>query len=360
MNVTFPPVMAYIWGVLAALDPAFRTATDGSDAGVRVAMKLPATIADFGLAAGAAYVLRSEPRWAIAGALAVLLSPAVLELSAWWGQYESIYVLFALVAFVFAIRNQPNLAAGALAFAVMTKPQAVPLLVPFAAWFLARYGLARTVRFGVVGLAVIVVLWLPFVPFGGPLDYLGNLREYANDIFAVLSLRAWNPWWIFQTLYGGGEFIGDSATVLGPVSLRVIGLGVAALLDAAVFVAVYRHPTPRSLALGTAAASLVAFNALTTMHERYAFPALVFLALWLPERNVRWTWIAFSVVFTANLLAASPPNDIVRTLIPIDGIVGIAGAIAMTGVLIATLAMLLRPPVRQREERATPVPIAAT
>ena len=30
-NITFGPVMAYIWGALAAIEPAFRTATDSSD-----------------------------------------------------------------------------------------------------------------------------------------------------------------------------------------------------------------------------------------------------------------------------------------------------------------------------------------
>jgi Gpi18-like mannosyltransferase len=357
-NVSFPPVMVYIWWLLAALQPVFRTATDASDATVRILMKLPGTVADFGLAALAAYVLRFSPRWAIVAALGLVLHPAILDISAWWGQYESIYVLFGLLAFVLAVRDRPNLAAVALAFAVLTKPQAIPFLVPFGAWFLARYGLARTARYAVVGLVAVLVLWLPFLPFGGPVNYLRNLADYQNQTYAVLSLRAWNPWWIFQTMYGGGEFIGDSAAVVGPVTLRLLGVAVAAFLEAVVFVAVYRHPTSRSLALGIAASSLVAFSALTTMHERYAFPALVFLALWLPERSVRWTWIAFGVAFTANLLAAIPPTDAVRTLLPVGGVVGIIGSTVMTAVTVVTLALVLRPPVR--EDTTSPATIPST
>jgi hypothetical protein len=135
-------------------------------------------------------------------------------------------------------------------------------------------------------------------------------------------------------------------------------VAVAAFLEAVVFVAVYRHPTSRSLALGIAASSLVAFSALTTMHERYAFPALVFLALWLPERSVRWTWIAFGVAFTANLLAAIPPTDAVRTLLPVGGIVGIIGSTVMTAVTVITLALVLRPPLR--EDTTSPATIPST
>src|SRR6185369_4395320 len=92
------------------------------------------------LALGAvlAWHLRSTPRWAIAAALLIFLHPAVIDVSAWWGQYESIYVLFGAVAFVLAVRGHSLFAAVALAVAVMTKPQALPFLVPFAAWFLAR------------------------------------------------------------------------------------------------------------------------------------------------------------------------------------------------------------------------------
>jgi Gpi18-like mannosyltransferase len=357
-NVSFPPVMVYIWWLLAALQPVFRTATDASDAPIRILMKLPATVADFGLAALAGYVLRFSPRWAIVAALGLVLHPAILDISTWWGQYESIYVLFGLLAFVLAARDRPNLAAVALAFAVLTKPQAIPFLVPFAAWFLARYGMGQTARYAIVGLATILVLWLPFLPFGGPINYLHNLADYQNQTYAVLSLRAWNPWWIFQTMYGGGDFVGDAAAVVGPVTLRMLGIVVTAFLEAVVVIAVYRHPTPRSLALGLAASSLVAFSALTTMHERYAFPALVFLALWLPERTVRWTWVAFGVAFTANLFAAIPPTDAVRTLLPIGGIVGIVGSAVMTAVTVVTLALVLRPPVR--EDAASRAPIRST
>ena len=44
------------------------------------------------------------------------------------------------------------------------------------------------------------------------------------------------------------------------------------------------------------------------MHERYAYGALVFLALLIPERRLRWLGVAFGIVFTLNLLAAVPPT----------------------------------------------------
>ena len=74
--VTFGPVMAYIWSLLAALQPAFATVTDSTDPAIRVAMKLPATIADFGLAGLIGFALRDRPRWAALGVAAVLLVAA--------------------------------------------------------------------------------------------------------------------------------------------------------------------------------------------------------------------------------------------------------------------------------------------
>ncbi len=65
-------------------------------------MKVPASLADIGLALLVAYALRSRPWWAVIGAAAILLHPAVIDVSAWWGQYESIYLLSALAAVIFA------------------------------------------------------------------------------------------------------------------------------------------------------------------------------------------------------------------------------------------------------------------
>ena len=36
----------------------------------------------------------------------------------------------------------------------------------------------------------------------GPANYLGNLATYQNEIFNVLSLRAWNVWWLLQEAAG--------------------------------------------------------------------------------------------------------------------------------------------------------------
>src|SRR5450759_3251033 len=93
LDLSFPPVMVYVFWGLAHLVPVFGTAADAGDLAARIAIKVPAAVADLGLALGVAYLLRERPRWAIGAALAVALVPLTWYLSAWWGQFESIYVL---------------------------------------------------------------------------------------------------------------------------------------------------------------------------------------------------------------------------------------------------------------------------
>ena len=347
-NVTFPPVMAYIWGLLAAIEPAFKTVTDSSDPGIRVLMKLPSTIADFGLALLALYALRDRPLWGVTAAIAILLHPAVIDVSAWWGQYESIYLLFALTAVVFALNDRNRFAAAALALALMTKPQALPFLIPFAAWFWAKGGLSGFLTAAAIGAGVIVLVWLPFIPADGPANYLHNLDEYQNDIFAVLSLRAWNLWWIVQTVGAGGGFVSDQTAIVGSLTFRYLGYALTALFELVVFFAVLRDPKPRTLILGLAASTLIAFSFLTTMHERYAYGALIFLMLLLAEAPVRWLAIAFGVVFTLNLLAAVPPTTEIGALLPVDGVLGVVGSVAMLIIAFVLLFAVSRPPVARQ------------
>ena len=237
-------------------------------------MKAPASLADLALGGLIAWHLRATPRWAVAGALVVLLHPAVIDVSAWWGQYESIYVLFGVLAFVLAVRGHSLFAAAALAAALMTKPQALPFLAPFAAWFLVRDGWTGTLRAALVGAIVIIVLWLPFIQAGGVQGYVRNLATYQSDVFAILSLRAWNLWWLVQELLAGGSFVSDASAILGPITLRHVGYGLALLGELAVFVARLPGRARReALALGLAAAVLVAFCLLTTEDETDAGPS---------------------------------------------------------------------------------------
>jgi len=336
-NLTFPPVMVYIWGLLAALEPAFRTVTDAADPIVRAVMKTPASLADLAIGLLVAWELRGRPRWAVAAGLGILLHPALIYVSAWWGQYESIYVLSGLIAFMLAVRGHSLTAAAVLAVAIMTKPQALPFLVPFAAYFLARGGIRGLALAGIVGAAVVAVLWLPFVADGGVAGYARSLNEHQGETFAILSLRAWNVWWLVQEAFAGGQFVSDQTAILGPLTFRLFGLVAAGLLEAVVFLAVVRSPTRRTLALGLVAAVLVAFTFLTTMHERYAFGALIFLVLLIPERRVLVLWLAFGLVLTLNLVAAIPPSEHIGAMLPISGPLGVAGSLVMIAITLLVL-----------------------
>lgn len=345
-HLSFGPVMAFVWGILAAVDPVFRTAVDASDLGVRILLKLPGILADFGLAAGVWYALRARPGWAAVGAAVILLHPAIWFVSAWWGQYDSIFALLVLVAYLLATADRDALAVVALTAALLTKPQVAPLVVPFAAWFLARIGwrspasLGRLALLALVALGTTVVLWLPFLAAGGPAKYLANLATYQNDVYPVLSLNAWNLWWLIQELFAPGKFVGDNQAFIGPLTFRVVAYGLTGLLLLVVGAGVYRRPSAPMLALGLATAALVAFAFLTTMHERYAYAAVIFLTLLVPDRRARWIALALGVVFTLNLVAAA--HVYLDGVLTVTGPVGIAGGLAIVAISLVLVVEVLR------------------
>lgn len=339
-QLAFPPVMAYIWGLLAVVEPGFRTAVDGTDPTIRVLMKLPPILADFGLALLVGYALRDRPRWAVAGAVAILLHPAVFYVSAWWGQYESIYLLFALAATLLAISGRNSWAAALIALSLMTKPQALPMFVAFAAWFFATGGWRGLVRTGVVAALVIVIAWLPFVPAGGPSNYLRGLADYQDGGYAALSLWGWNIWWLIQTAVAPGNLVSDTGTLAGPVTVRHVAFMVTGLLELMVALAVLRDPRPTTLVLALAASVLVAFSFLTTMHERYSYGAVIFLLLLVREPRARWLSLALGIVVSLNLLSAAPPTAEIRSLLRATSLIGVLGSTAMlviTGMVYALL-----------------------
>jgi hypothetical protein len=176
---------------------------------------------------------------------------------------------------------------------------------------------------------VAVVCWLPFLAAGGPTNYLHNLGVYQGELFNVLSVRAWNAWWLVQEALVGGRFLADDVAILGPLTFRHLGYAIAALGSLAIGLAIVRRPTPQTLILGLAASTLVLFTFLTGMHERYGFAALAFLALGAADRRMRWAGLAFGAVLTLNLLAAVPPTAQIGELLPIAGLLGVAGSIAM-------------------------------
>jgi hypothetical protein len=83
------------------------------------------------------------------------------------------------------------------------------------------------------------------------------------------------------------------------------------------------------LLLGVAASVLVCFCVLTSVHERYAYAALIFLAPLLPDRRILAIWLALTVVMTLNVVAAVPPTPEIGAAIPISGALGLAGSLAM-------------------------------
>ncbi len=234
------------------------------------------------------------------------LSPGILYDGAYYGQTDTILVMF-LVAAVWAwIRQRPVWLGAMLVAAPLMKAQAVfalPVLgmAILGQWKVWRPYLARIMLGGLVTLAIVAGLaW-----------WTGQLRQFYHgyahlaSYYPLVTVRAYNFWWLLTRPWDKPpqhyDFPRDDTLLLGLISYRMIGVTLFFAVLGLILWRLHRaRYTPYALALALVAAGWAFFNLPTQMHERYSIPAVGLMAL-LPLWDRRWWWSAGLVSITSML-----------------------------------------------------------
>lgn len=277
-------------------------------------LKLPSILADLGLAwiAGtlaarlAPDSLRERLPVRALVAAAVLFNPAIIALSAVWGQVDAVPTLFVLWSLLLLFTGPRSLRRDIAAFllfavSVAIKPQAA-FVLPVMLYALYRRYLHRRPRpevvDGALSIALIGALSFGFwavsgLPFGlGPVPLLRFNKDWAA-VYPVTSANAFNLWGAI------GFWRSDSI-------VRYIGM--LAFLAAVGYVLWRVHRAlergadeARLLTVAAVVVSLLAYTLLTRVHERYMFLSLLVLAPLVFARPLRLGYVALSALFVLNL-----------------------------------------------------------
>ena len=288
-------------------------------------LKLPAILADLGLAwiagtlaariAPAAVGERVPVRALVAAA--VLFNPAVIALSAGWGQVDAVPAMFVLLSILLLFTGKHSLHRDVTAFLVFAvafsmKPQ-TSFALPVMLYALYRRYLHRRSRSelidGVLSIGLVavpaLVLWaVSGLAFGlGPISLIRFYQDAAS-VYPVTSANAFNLWGALGSWRN--DSIGDNVMTIAGISALHIGMllfvaGVALVLWR-VHRAIERGAREALvLTVGAAVIGLLAYTLLTRMHERYMFVALACLAVFAFARPLRLPYAALSGLFLLNL-----------------------------------------------------------
>lgn len=333
-----------------------------------ICLKLPPILADMGMGwlVWRAAARRGVSLWL---PLSIVFNPALIYLSGWWGQYDSLYML-PVLASLLAAGNRRFFAAGLLLGAgVMIKLQTgivAPVLALAALrdagdW---RTGLARLAKLAGGG-ALMPVICL------GPYAADGQAAFLAKRLVTVVSGASWptvnalNGWYVFTLgkgnwVYNAPLLLPDNTPVVFGLSMRSIGLILLAAWLLAVLWLAFRRPRDGALsdheALFWAGAMFIlgVFLWTTQTHERWDFGAVVLLAMlavtgWQPAAR-RVSWVAlyglFTVLHLLNLVWAGPFSFSLYDWYSEKLIWGLPIALATIGVAF----WLMAPPRAERSE----------
>lgn len=274
--------------------------------------KLPSIFADLAIAWGI-YHLISRPKilkiskaaskLAYVLAAIYLFHPAVLFDGAWWGQVDSIGVAFVLFSLIFLCRGKPILASIFITAGFLLKLQTMIFLPLFFlyVWRVSSWqGLTKSLMAAVTTFLIIA---FPF-SFSGNLERTVYLITQNADWFPLLSLRAYNLWWLAS--WGKGMEISDKILVLGPLNAKMLGLILFSLSYLIASLLTFLKPSLKNLLFSFVLAGFAFFMFPTQSHDRYIFPALILSLLFLPifwqKKHERWLVLLFFIILSLNSL----------------------------------------------------------
>lgn len=235
----------------------------------------------------------------------LLLSPALIGNTSFWGQVDAIPSLLSLLSLTLLLKpsnlsSKLTLVSSILyGLAVAYKP--IMLLIAPVLWIVAIRR-QKIWQFPLISGTTFFLTALPFVH--APWEVVSFMWERAIDqagTYPYLSINAWNIW----TITGNLNWNPDNLTVLG-VSGRTLGLSLFFFAQFILYRFWKKQNFELSLSYTLSALTMITFYTFTTrMHERHLLFGLPFLALGvLTNPRLIWHYLLLTLFYSLNLYGA--------------------------------------------------------
>lgn len=246
-----------------------------------------------------------------------LLNPALIYLSAYYGQVDSIFGFFLTGSLILLIDGRAFWAGCLLSLSLWTKIQTLPFIPLFMLVGWTMHGNQRTTRLAGGVLAGSAAALAPFWLTGRLGAVIANSVLFNFNLGRQLSVGAFNLWYLHANpntfdgrawgwLYGGDGFMTDGYAAHW---LTYKNLGMALFVIA--YGWILRGAARRRGALDAftlaAAAGLIFFMLPTRVHERYLFAFFPLFAIpaALNGRAMAF-YVMLSIPYLANLMTIAP------------------------------------------------------
>src|SRR6185369_3830651 len=289
---------------------------------VTLFLRLPSVFADIGI--GILIYLfikkRKSEKAALLGSSLFLFSPPVWYNSAFWGQMDSLNNLFFFAGVFLLYEKKYFFAILSVCLSLFIKLSVLPGIIVFCFLLVLHKQKNRwqLIVWSVISLLFIGILSLP-VAKGNLFWLVDFVQKNSLGEMQYITNFAFNFWWFFfqsfltiestKNLYAYSiitiHHTPTADTQFIGVSLRIWATGLFLILLApflAFLFKIRKHMTPEKGILALSISLLIGFMILPTMHERYLYPVLPFLATYVGlQKKYLTVFILLSLFNALNL-----------------------------------------------------------
>lgn len=263
----YPPGYMYILSFLGSL----RNLLQINNQIFFLLLKLPAIFAEITLSILIYKELKKylSNFYSLLGCSFILFNPALIFNSSVWGQIDSVLTLFLYLAIYHLKNKMLMLSSIYLGIAFLIKPQTIALFPVFLLFFIKQLTVENFVKLTIPFIALTFLLGSPFF-ITNPFTGLIHLIISTANQYQYTSLFAYNLW-------GAIGFWKSDSQFWNGISYQQVGY----ILFFVYWIIIFYFYVKKKISLYAATTmTLLGFYFLPTrIHERYLYPAIVFLII---------------------------------------------------------------------------------
>lgn len=286
----YTPGFLYILSLLAGLKNLLQL----SDSVFYLIIKYPSILAEILLGLFVYFItFKKSINWAYIGTATVLLNPAFLFNSSIWGQVDGLLSLLMVLSIYFLIQQKIIISSAVLGLSFLVKPQAISIIPILILYLIRNFSIKNIIQIVLPTILTIFILSLPF--FTNQSYGLVQLFSKMISDYSYNSLFAYNLWGAI------GFWIKDD-NLWNNISYQHWGYILYILYW--IFISYLYFKRRLSLYSVAALATLGFFFLPTRVHERYLYPAIIFLIILmtvLKSRLILILTILLSLIHFLNL-----------------------------------------------------------